>query len=185
MSLLHSFVTSSDFLLLSSPGTLLDCYDELGNRYQLPIYCVSAPINLIEEGSDSESPSPESEPVAPGMGGEEIVVKFRISTSCNDVKMGVFTKETIFSAKRKLANIENIEPSKQRWYFGGRLLSDKLKIEDVKLQGGFVVQVVVSPTQSTSSSVTNVAAGGGVKNHSRRHSMKTDDSYDSDVLADN
>ncbi|RWS07286.1 ubiquitin domain-containing protein 2-like protein [Dinothrombium tinctorium] len=142
-----------DGALISLPnGTLLDCYDELGNRYQLPIYCLSAPINLIEEGSDSESPSPESEPISEGrFGGEEISVKFRISSSCKDVKMSVFSKETILSAKRKLATIEGIEPNKQRWFFGGRLLNDKMKIEDAKLQSGFVVQVIISsPTSSKS-----------------------------------
>ncbi|RWS30716.1 ubiquitin domain-containing protein 2-like protein [Leptotrombidium deliense] len=141
-----------DGALISLPnGTLLDCYDELGNRYQLPIYCLSAPINLIE-GSDSESPSAESEPVNDAkFGGEEISVKFRISSSCNDVKMSVFSKETVLSAKRKLATIEGIEPQKQRWFFGGRLLSDKMKIEDAKLQNGFVVQVIVSlPFESKS-----------------------------------
>lgn len=29
-------------------GTLLDCYDELGTRYQLPIYVLSAPTNMID-----------------------------------------------------------------------------------------------------------------------------------------
>jgi len=29
-------------------GTLLDCYDELGTRYQLPVYVLSAPTNLID-----------------------------------------------------------------------------------------------------------------------------------------
>lgn len=29
-------------------GTLFDCYDELGTRYQLPFYILSAPINLID-----------------------------------------------------------------------------------------------------------------------------------------
>ncbi|CAF1217250.1 unnamed protein product [Rotaria sp. Silwood1] len=29
-------------------GTLLDCYDELGTRYQLPVYILSSPINLID-----------------------------------------------------------------------------------------------------------------------------------------
>ena len=96
-------------------GTLLDCYDELGNRYQLPIYCLSAPVNLIEESSDSESPSPESEPIASVVGGEEIFLKFRISPSCNDVKMAVLTKETVLSAKKKLSVLENIETSRQRF----------------------------------------------------------------------
>ncbi len=29
-------------------GTLLDCYDELGTRYQLPVYVLSPPTNLID-----------------------------------------------------------------------------------------------------------------------------------------
>lgn len=29
-------------------GTLLDCYDELGTRYQIPVYILSSPINLVD-----------------------------------------------------------------------------------------------------------------------------------------
>jgi hypothetical protein len=29
-------------------GTLLDCYDELGTRYQVPVYILSSPTNLID-----------------------------------------------------------------------------------------------------------------------------------------
>jgi hypothetical protein len=33
----------------------MDSYDELGNRYQLPVYTLSAPTNLIEEASESDA----------------------------------------------------------------------------------------------------------------------------------
>ncbi|CAF1453110.1 unnamed protein product, partial [Didymodactylos carnosus] len=33
--------------------SLLDCYDELGTRYQLPVYVLTAPTNLVDESSDS------------------------------------------------------------------------------------------------------------------------------------
>lgn len=36
-------------------GALTECYDELGNRYQLPVYCLAPPINMIEEKSDIET----------------------------------------------------------------------------------------------------------------------------------
>lgn len=53
------------FLQHLSPGTLAECYDELGNRYQLPVYCLAPPVNLISERSDDDpSDSPEP-PVAP------------------------------------------------------------------------------------------------------------------------
>ena len=32
----------------------MECYDELGNRYQLPAYCLAPPVNLITERSDSD-----------------------------------------------------------------------------------------------------------------------------------
>lgn len=39
---------------------------------------------------------------------------------------------------------EGLEPSKQRWFFGGKLLGDKLHIEDAKILPGYVVQVIVN-----------------------------------------
>jgi hypothetical protein len=44
-------------------GTLLDCYDELGTRYQLPVYVLSSPTNLIdgEQSSMNENESGASE----------------------------------------------------------------------------------------------------------------------------
>ncbi|XP_029787118.1 ubiquitin domain-containing protein 1 isoform X3 [Suricata suricatta] len=39
-------------------GTLCECYDELGNRYQLPIYCLSPPVNLLLEHTEEESLEP-------------------------------------------------------------------------------------------------------------------------------
>jgi hypothetical protein len=35
-------------------GFLTECYDELGTRYQVPVYCLSYPINIVkEDGRDS------------------------------------------------------------------------------------------------------------------------------------
>lgn len=150
-------VESNDFTLAQAivdganivlpTGTLLECYDELGNRYQLPIYCLSPPINLIEDNDKAESPSPESEPLN---GGQELTIKLRLSSSGRDIKILVRTLETVLSAKRRLQTMEGISPSCQRWFFGGRLLGDKMKIEETKLQPGFVVQVIVSPLEQAS-----------------------------------
>ena len=54
------------------------------------------------------------------------------------------------SAKRKLyaqekaAGVPVAEPSRQRWYFGGKLLADKLKMGDSNVTQGFVIQCVVN-----------------------------------------
>lgn len=39
------------------PGFLTECYDELGTRYQVPVYCLSYPINIVKDGNGRESPS--------------------------------------------------------------------------------------------------------------------------------
>ncbi|CAE1299856.1 Ubiquitin domain-containing protein 2,Ubiquitin domain-containing protein 1 [Acanthosepion pharaonis] len=99
-------------------GTLMDCYDELGNRYQLPVYVLSAPTNLIEEASDSDTiQDPES--ASPGL---ELPIKFRLSHSNKDLKLYVRTTDTVWKVKKRIFEEEGIDPSRQRWFFSGRLL---------------------------------------------------------------
>ncbi|KAI8422073.1 hypothetical protein MSG28_009964 [Choristoneura fumiferana] len=38
----------------------------------------------------------------------------------------------------------NPEPWRQRWFYGGKLLGDRLLIEEAKITPGYVVQVIVS-----------------------------------------
>ncbi|KAL1122832.1 hypothetical protein AAG570_003158 [Ranatra chinensis] len=125
-------------------GFLTECYDELGTRYQVPVYCLSYPINIVKEDSGRDSPADSSEPVE---GGKEITLKLRLSSTCQDVKLPIFTTDTIGMAKKKLQYQEGLEPSKQRWFFGGKLLGDKLHVEDAKISPGYVVQVIVNPEQ--------------------------------------
>ncbi|XP_070539632.1 ubiquitin domain-containing protein 2-like [Ptychodera flava] len=125
-------------------GTLEDCYDELGNRYVLPVYCLSPPINMIEETSESDAA--DLEPASTG--GVETTVKLRLSTG-KDLKMTVRSTETVQQVKRRIHTEEGIEPSRQRWFFSGRLLNDKTKIEEAKIPKGFIVQVVVAPSNPT------------------------------------
>ncbi len=67
--ILFEFFFSFIFLVINCAnislphGTLLDCYDELGTRYQLPVYVLSSPTNLIdgEQSSMNENESGASE----------------------------------------------------------------------------------------------------------------------------
>ena len=104
-------------------GSLAECYDELGTRYSIPVYCLSTPLNLLTD-SDRDSPAEFSEPIgSPGAVGEELKVKVRISLTGEDVRLILNTMETIGMAKKKLQDQENVaEPARQRWYFGGKLL---------------------------------------------------------------
>ena len=124
---------------------LTDCYDELGNRYVLPVYCLSQPINMVEAESESDMGQEEAQlPV----GGVETTIKLRVSTG-KDVKMTVRSTETVHQVKKRLLTQLGVEPARQRWYFAGKLLTDKTRIEDVKIPKGYVVQVIVSEASPT------------------------------------
>lgn len=125
-------------------GSLQDAYDELGNRYVLPVYCISKPTNLIrdedvsgetsKEEDDDENESPPT--------GEELYIKLRLSSG-KDLKMTVYTSDTVLKIKKKLQKLEGIEPSKQRWFYAGRMLTDKTTIGEAKIPKGHVVQVIL------------------------------------------
>jgi len=126
-------------------GSLVECYDELGTRYSIPVYCLSTPLNLLTD-SDRDSPAEFSEPIdSPGSGGEDLKVKVRISLTGEDVRLVLNTRETIGMAKKKLQDQEGTaEPSRQRWYFGGKLLGDKLRVSEAGVPQGFVIQCIVN-----------------------------------------
>ena len=72
---MYLLVAILDGACISMPnGSLVECYDELGTRYAIPVYCLSYPINIVfggdsvsvEDYSDTDgrdSPADESEPV--------------------------------------------------------------------------------------------------------------------------
>ncbi|XP_071369576.1 ubiquitin domain-containing protein 1 [Centroberyx affinis] len=122
-------------------GTLTECYDELGNRYQLPVYCLAPPINLISERSD-EDPSDSPEP--PAAPKKEFQLKVRLSTG-KDLRLSASMADTIGQLKKQLQAQEDIDSTHQRWFFSGKLLTDKTRLQDTKIQKDFVIQVIVNP----------------------------------------
>lgn len=141
---------------------LTECYDELGSQYKVPIYCLSYPINIVKEDNGRDSPASYSEPVD---GGSEVVLKLRLSSSFSDTKLSVYSKDTIGQCKKKLQvspivekcfslilkfcfvflqSQENVDACCQRWFYGGKLLGDKILIEDAHIQSGYIVQVIVN-----------------------------------------
>ncbi|KPP58512.1 ubiquitin domain-containing protein 1-like, partial [Scleropages formosus] len=121
-------------------GALTECYDELGNRYQLPVYCLAPPVNMIEERSDAESSdAPEPPPGA----GQECQLRLRLSTG-KDLRLAVRTTDSVQHMKRRLQAEEGVAPSSQRWFFSGRPLTDKMRLEELKISRDYVVQVIVS-----------------------------------------
>lgn len=105
-------------------GFLTECYDELGTRYQVPLYCLSYPVNIVKEGNDRDSPSEIAAAAAgtffrfdnlknlatcincdfavPVTDGKEIILKIRLSHNHHDIKLALSTTDSIAVAKKKL-----------------------------------------------------------------------------------
>lgn len=145
--------TELNLLLISSlsEGALTECYDELGNRYQLPVYCLAPPINMIEEKSDIET---LDIPEPPPNSGYECQLRLRLSTG-KDLKLVVRSTDTVYHMKRRLHAAEGVEPSSQRWFFSGRPLTDKMKLEELKIPKDYVVQVIMSQPLQNPTPVEN------------------------------
>ncbi|EMP27911.1 Ubiquitin domain-containing protein 1 [Chelonia mydas] len=120
--------------------SLTECYDELGNRYQLPVYCLAPPANLIlERGSDESTEPPEPAPSTR----REFPLKVRLSTG-KDLRLSASVADTVGQLKKQLQAQEGIEPGWQRWFFSGKLLTDRTRLHEAKIQKDFVIQVIVN-----------------------------------------
>ena len=149
-------------------GELTECYDELGNRYVIPNYCLSRPVNMqCETGSDAtveqqdnsnqastaqpvskqkqKKKSKEGDTVRDDEGTpNRVVMKLRLSTG-PELKLHFQAKDTIADVKRRIQEKDGIDVSRQRLFSSGRLLMDKSTIESCSIPKGFVVQVIVGP----------------------------------------
>lgn len=124
-------------------GTLSETYDELGNKYQVPLYCLAPPENLIKEDDSSSKSSFNHKQ------GNKVSIRVRISDQ--NEKTCDFTvneEELISSAKRRAAEKFSIIGS-QRWFCKGRIISDSMTVKQCKIPDGFVIQVIVSPPITT------------------------------------
>ncbi|XP_075803667.1 LOW QUALITY PROTEIN: ubiquitin domain-containing protein 2-like [Microtus pennsylvanicus] len=130
----------------SNDHELARCSDELGNPYQLPVYCLAPPINLIEERSDIEA---LDIPEPPSNSGRKSQLRLCLSTG-KDHKLVGRSTHTVFHVKRRLHSTEGRgEPGRQQWFFSGRPLTDKMKPEELKIPKDYVAQVIVSqPVQN-------------------------------------
>jgi hypothetical protein len=146
-------------------GTLNDCYDELGNHYQLPNYVITKPVNLkkclksttivtseivttkpvLALAPDVVLNSNSSTTTTTATPRQEIQLKFRLSNnfSNSDLKIIVNQNDTIDDVKKKIFSLRQIDACRQRMYFGGKLLVDRVKVKDIKLEKNFVIQVIV------------------------------------------
>ncbi|XP_018651844.1 hypothetical protein Smp_126810 [Schistosoma mansoni] len=121
-------------------GTLYDCYDELGAHYQLPLYVLSQPSNLVPDPSTPDSQSLHSQP--------NIFSVLRNSNTYtsgfNNTRVQISDQNiTVLEAKRLFTSLCGWHELRQRWFVCGRSLSNRLLIKDCHIPSGFVIQVIV------------------------------------------
>nr|XP_039263034.1 ubiquitin domain-containing protein 1-like [Styela clava] len=130
-------------------GTLLDCYDELGSHYQLPVYCLAPPVNLLVGSSaNQQNLSEEFQDISST--DKATTLKIRLSTGV-DIKLRVLPQDTVFTGKRRLEKQEGVKVSSQRWIFAGKMLPDQQRIEQLKIETTYIVQCIITELPGTSS----------------------------------
>uniref|UniRef100_A0A8C4QU32 Ubiquitin domain containing 2 n=1 Tax=Eptatretus burgeri TaxID=7764 RepID=A0A8C4QU32_EPTBU len=124
-------------------GSLTECYDELGNLYCLPIYCLVSPLNLVDSTDVLEAGLDDV---------YELHLRLCLSPNGKDVQLLVQRSDTVLQAKRRLQAQEAavcmrkcdiLEPGHQLWFFLGQLLLDRMHLDDVYIPQDFIVQVVL------------------------------------------
>lgn len=115
---------------------------------------------MIEERSDdpdgSDPDSGAADPSAVSSGdpgsGSECQLRLRLSTG-RDLRLAVRSTDTVGMMKRRLQSQEGVPAATQRWFFSGRPLTDRLRLDQLNISRDYVVQVILSqrpPTEPTS-----------------------------------
>ena len=132
-------------------GNLSLVYDELGNKYDIPPYCLSEPANLVKNDSSrlpSSGPSAQG-PSAPPNASEPadaaapaLRVRLRLSTN-QQVEWSGAASTNVATLKQFIQAENGIAPDRQRWLFGGQLLTNSSTLASVKVPDDAVVQIMV------------------------------------------
>jgi len=128
-------------------GVLTDAYDELGNKYTIPVYCISEPTNLVNDDGSSRSGGDANRTASRSslaeQRGREIALKVRLSTM-KDLKLTMNENDSIRNLKEQVQELEKIPIDQQRVFLTGQPLADKTKLRELsKLSEGAVIQILV------------------------------------------
>lgn len=88
-----------------------------------------------EEGVEPPEPAPNTR--------REFPLKVRLSTG-KDLRLSASMTDTIGQLKKQLYAQEGLEPAWQRWFFSGKLLTDRTRLQETKIQKDFVIQVIIN-----------------------------------------
>lgn len=125
------------------------CFDELGNRYEIPMYAIYEPENLMPPGADSEDVSlceknsPHATESSEEQEGELLDFRVRFSDNTKDVKLRAEDTLTILELKEVIMEERGFAIDAQRIFYSGRQLQNQWSLELVGLKAGSVLQAFV------------------------------------------
>ena len=138
-------------------------YDELGNRYCVPNYCLAYPPSLAKEPAAAVAAAPQADASAlntessrPVAGAEavpaqdipaadKVTLKIRLST-LKDVRLPVKKTDTFSAVASKLGTMESFDGSRVRFFMTGKKIPDHATVESLDIPKGFFIQAHVPST---------------------------------------
>jgi len=141
----QAFVDAVNVTLPSGNLTLV--YDELGNKYEIPPYCLSDPSNLVQESAlnmDQLSGGEASSAAGVSSSAEEqIMLRLRLSTTNEDLEWKGPISSTGADLKNFVQLHKSIPRERLRCLFGGKIITDNLSLKVAKVPAEVVVIMAV------------------------------------------
>lgn len=129
-------------------GLLTLCYDELGNEYNVPTWCLATPTNvLVGAAADAEEakqraarqPSAETRQMMSGVDqnpGSILDLAVRIGGVIEDIRVSIGENEYVDTLKRKVLDCrapnQNLPTSELRLFFYGQELPDARQLKSCR-----------------------------------------------------
>ena len=109
-------------------------FDEVGNRYDLPVYVINDASRY-----GAEKPLPKHQE---GYNGYNVNLTVR-SVKCRDTQLTVNTADTVAALKDKFAASSNFSAQNIRLFYNGKELKNEVQIYHYEVNDGIVVQAHV------------------------------------------
>lgn len=115
-------------------GTMSLCIDSRGNRYELPPFVLTDPMQFAEdkETMSRKAGNNKPEPV------KTIEVKVRSMTTQQDSVLTLSNDQTVLQLKTRLP----FKPQACRLFFGGKEMKDHEQLLEYRIRSGMVIQML-------------------------------------------
>jgi hypothetical protein len=144
--------------IITPEGSLTQCYDQFGNLYEIPHYCICDPINLVTGAPGSFKREGVTER-SRGDSGPEMTVRVRLYVDEIELKVDTHENENIDVFKEQIQKATQtytegdshnaghedlpVEPERMRLFAHGREIKDTETLSWVGVTTAHVVQVMV------------------------------------------